>query len=148
VSGRSDFTDEEWALVIEAPPLAGMVVATAARGGTFRESIAMGKAYAEARQQHGQSELLDEITHARPKVEHKRFSSFEELKQHGLERVRAAVSLLEGKAAPEEVDAYRGFVVSLAERVAAAHREDGVEVSEPERAAIAEIASAAGATAG
>jgi hypothetical protein len=148
VSGRSDFTDEEWTLVIEAPLLAGMVVATAARGGTFRESIAMGKAYAEARKEHGQSELLDEITHAKPKVEHKRFSSFEELKQHGLERVRAAVSLLEGKAAPDEVDAYRGFVLTLAERVAAAHREDGVEVSEAERTAIGEIGSAAGAAAG
>jgi hypothetical protein len=147
VSGRSDFTDEEWALVIEAPPLAGMVVATAARGGTFRESLAMGKAYAEARQQHGQSELLDEITHARPKVEHKRFSSFEELKQHGLERVRAAVSLLEGKAAPEEVDAYRGFVVTLAERVAGAHEEGGEAVSGPERAAMVEISEALGTAA-
>jgi hypothetical protein len=148
VTGRSDFTDEEWGLVIEAPPLAGMVVATAARGGIFRESIAMGKAYAEARKQHGQSELLDDIASAKPKLDHKRFSSQEELKQHGLERIRAAVALLEGKASPDEVEAYRGFVLALAERVAAAHREEGVAVSDAERAAIAEIASAAGAAAG
>ncbi|HKP91758.1 MAG TPA: hypothetical protein VJT75_17460 [Thermoleophilaceae bacterium] len=145
MTGRADFTEEEWELVTGAPPLAGLIVATAQRGGTFRESLAMGKAYGEARKQHGQSELLDEITHARPKVEHKGVSSFEELKQHGLERIRAAVSLLEDRAAADEVDAYRGFVVTLAERVAAAHREDGVEVSEAERAAIEEIASAAGA---
>lgn len=146
MAGRSDFTDDEWALVLEAPPLAGMVVATAARGGTFRESIAMGKAYAEARKQHGQSELLDEIASARPKVGHG-FHSPEELKQHGLERVRAAVALLEDKAGPDEVEAYRGFVLTLAERVATAHREEGVAVSDAERAAIAEIASAAGAAA-
>jgi hypothetical protein len=39
---------------------------TAQRGGSFREAIAMGKAYVEAREQHGKSELLDEIVAAKP----------------------------------------------------------------------------------
>lgn len=38
-----------------------MIVLTAAHGGTFRETIAMSEAYAEARAEHGESELLDEI---------------------------------------------------------------------------------------
>jgi hypothetical protein len=43
-----------------------LIVVTAQRGGTFRETIAIAKAYAEARQEHGESELLDEITAAKP----------------------------------------------------------------------------------
>ena len=61
---KSDFSTEDWQLILEAPPSAGMIVVTAQRGGTFRETIAMAKAYAEARQQHGESELLDEIVAA------------------------------------------------------------------------------------
>jgi hypothetical protein len=41
--------------------------------GTFRETIAMSKAYAEARAEHGESELLDEIVSAKPKMDHARY---------------------------------------------------------------------------
>jgi hypothetical protein len=52
---KSDFSAEEWHLILEAPPSAGMIVVAAAHGGTFRETIAIAKAYVEARQQHGES---------------------------------------------------------------------------------------------
>ena len=61
MTSKSDFTTEEWQLILEAPPTAGLIVVTAQRGGSFRETVAMAKAYVEARQQHGKSELLDEI---------------------------------------------------------------------------------------
>ena len=64
---KAAFSPEEWKLVLEGPPTAGMIVLTAAHGGTFRETIAMSKAYAEARAEHGESELLDEIVSAKPK---------------------------------------------------------------------------------
>src|SRR6478672_1662663 len=67
---KSDFSAEEWQLILEAPPSAGMIVVTAQRGGMFRETIAIAKAYAEAREQHGQSELLDEIVSAKPERDH------------------------------------------------------------------------------
>ena len=138
---RTDFTEEEWKAVLEGPPSAGMIVVTAGRGGTIRETLAIGKAYAEARQQHGESELLDEIVAAKPEIDHTRYHSFEELKEHGLQHLRDAVAVLGAKATPDEVNDYRGFVVALAERVAHAHREDGVEVSPPEQAAIDEISA-------
>ena len=47
MTGKADFTQEEWDLILEGPPSAGIIVATSQRGGTFRESIAMGKAYVE-----------------------------------------------------------------------------------------------------
>jgi hypothetical protein len=147
MTARADFTDEEWKLVLEGPPSAGMIVITAGRGGTIRETFAIGKAYAEARKQHGESELLDEIVAAKPEIDHTRYSSPEELKQHGLQHLRDAIALLERKATPQEVEDYRRFVLGLADKVAGAHREGGVAVSEPESLAIGEIsASLAGST--
>jgi hypothetical protein len=145
MTGKADFNEQEWDLVLEGPPTAGMIVLTAQRGGTFRESIAMAKAYGEARQQHGESQLLDEIVSAKPEIDRKRYHSVDELKQNGLQRLREATQLLEQKAAPEEADGYRRFVLSVGEKVAAAHREGGVEVSDAERAAIDEISSTLGA---
>ena len=145
---KSDFTTEEWQLILEAPPSAGMIVVTAQRGGSFRESIAMAKAYVEARQQHGESELLDEIVAAKPERDHTHFHSPDELKQSGLKHLRDSVALLEGKATPVEVDEYRRFIITLSHRVAAAHREHGVAVGESEQAAIDEIEGALNTTAG
>jgi hypothetical protein len=143
---KSDFTTEEWQLILEAPPSAGMIVVTAQRGGSFRESIAMAKAYVEARQQHGDSELLDEIVAAKPERDHTHYRSPDELKQSGLKHLRDSVALLEGKATAEEVDEYRRFILSLSHKVAAAHREHGLDVSEPEQTAINDIAAALGTT--
>ena len=136
MTGRADFTQEEWELVLEGPPSAGMIVVTAQRGGSFRESIAIAKAYLEARRQHGESELLDEIVAAKPERDHTRYHSVEELKQHGLQHLREAAELLERKATADEAKAYRRFVLTLADKVANAHREGGEAVSDAERAAI------------
>jgi hypothetical protein len=139
------FSPDEWKVVLEAPPAAGMIVITAAHGGTFRETIAMSKAYAEARAEHGESELLDEIVSAKPKVDHTRYHSAEELRDNGLGHLRDAMALLESKATAEERDDYRRFVLSLANKVAAAHREHGQSVSPAEAAAIQQITEALGA---
>jgi hypothetical protein len=144
MTGRADFTQEEWELVLEGPPSAGMIVVTAQRGGSIRESIAMAKSYVEARRQHGESELLDEIVAAKPERDHTRYHSVEELKQHGLQHLREAAELLERKATAEEVEDYRRFVLTLADKVAQAHREGGEAVSDAERAAIEEISASLG----
>jgi hypothetical protein len=144
MTGKADFTEAEWETVLEGPPSAGMIVVTAAHGGTFRETFAMAKAYAEARKQHGASQLLDEIVSSKPQVDHTRYHSFDELKQHGLQHLRDAVELLERKAGADEVEDYKRFIVTLAERVAGAHEEGGESVSGPERAAIEEISTTLG----
>jgi len=141
---KAAFSPEEWTVVLEGPSTAGMIVITAAHGGTFRETVAMAKAYTEARAQHGKSELLDEIVAAKPKTDHTRYHSPEELKDHGLAHIREAVALLESKATTEERDDYRQFVLNLANKVAAAHREGGQSVSPAEAAAIQEITTALG----
>jgi dihydroxyacetone kinase-like predicted kinase len=149
MTGKADFNAEEWELVLSAPPSAGLIVATAQRGGTFRESFSIAKAYTEARRQHSDSELLDQIVSAKPEMDVKRYSSKEELEQGMLQKIRDAVALVEQKATPEETEAYRRFIVQLAERVAEAHKEgllglSGERVSEAEREAIQKIGEAAG----
>ena len=145
MTGSADFTAEEWDVVLEGPTSAGMIVSTAERGGSFREAFAMAKAFTEARKEHGDSALLDEIVSHKPEMDRTRSHSAEELKEHGLQRIRDAIALLEQKATPEEVDDYRRFVTSLAERVAGAKsEEDDKPVSDGESAAIAEIAQALG----
>jgi hypothetical protein len=142
---KAAFSPEEWKVVLEGPPTAGMIVITAARGGMFRETVAMSKAYAEARAEHGDSELLDEIVTARPQMDHTRYRSAEELRDDGLRHLRDAVALVDSKAASQERGDYRRFVLTLANKVAAAHREGGQSVSPAEAEAIQQITAALGA---
>jgi hypothetical protein len=144
---KSAFSPEEWKVVLEGPPSAGLIVITAARGGTFRETYAMSKAYVEARAEHGESELLDEITAAKPEADHTRYHSAEELRKAGLEHISDAVALVQNKATAEELEEYRRFVLTLANKVAGAHREHGQSVSPAETDAIQAITTALGATA-
>jgi hypothetical protein len=147
MTAKADFTEEEWRTILEAPPSAGLLVILSDRGGSIRETFSMAQAYTEARKQHGESELLDEVAAAKPEMDRSRAGSPEELKQHNLDNVRQAIAVLRGKATEEEVEEYRKFVLGLAERVAEARKEgflglSGERVSDAERAAIAEIESA------
>lgn len=139
MTGKADFTPEEWDLIREGPPTAGLVTLTAEKGGTFRETWALSKAYAEARKEHGESELLDSLVAERPDV--KRYKSPEELAQTGLGRLTEAVQLLEQKATPGDVASYKTFVLQVAERVAEAHKEHGGQVSDAERQAIEKLSA-------
>jgi hypothetical protein len=142
----ADFTPEEWEVVREGPTSAGMIVSTAQRGGSFREVFAIAKTYAEARKDHGDSALLDELVSSKPEMDRTKAHSAEELKERGLQRIREAVALLEQKATQQEVDDYRRFVISLAKRVASAKSEgDDKPISEAEAAAIVAVTEALGA---
>ena len=141
---KAAFTEQEWDQVLSGPPMAGLIVAMADKGGITRETFAMAKADAEARQEHGKSELLDEIVSAKPERDHTRFHSYDELKRHGTELLQGAVATLEGKATAEEIDDYRRFVLTLARRVAERHEEHGTQVSPAEQAALDDLAGALG----
>ena len=144
MTAKADFEPDQWKLIEEAPTSAAMLVIVSQRGGTFRETLAMGKEYAETRQQHGQSELLDEIVSTRPHVDHTHFHSSEELRDHVLAQLGEALAAVQGKADPQELEDYKHFIVHLSERVAGAHSEGGQPVSEAEQAAIDAIKAALG----
>ena len=142
---KATFNAEEWAKPIEAPALAALKVIAADRGGTVRESLSLGRAYAEARTDG--SGLLKEIVSSAPQVDPSGLKDPGALSERTESGLREALAVLEQKATPEEVDAYRQFVLKVGETVARAHKEGGVlgiggkEISEQEQAALDEIAS-------
>ena len=142
MTAKADFTEEEWNVVREGPAAAGVLVLMAQGGGSFRETWALAKSYAEARKQPGQSQLLDELASEKPDVE--RHSTSEEQETQGLKGLGEAIALLEQKATPEEVEGYRTFVLAVARNVAEAHEEEGQPISAAEQAAIDKVASTIG----
>jgi hypothetical protein len=147
MTAKADFTEEEWKTILEAPPSAGLIVILSDRGGSIRETFSMASAYTEARKEHGESELLDEIVSTKPETDRTRAGSPEELKQHNLDNIRQAVAVLKTKATDDEVEEYKEFISALAERVAEARKEgflglSGERVSDAERAAIGEVEAA------
>ena len=148
---KADFNAEEWTTLVEVPLLAGMGVVAAERGGTLRESLAIGKTYAAARQHQGASSLLDEIVASPPALDASRLrAGGGDVQQLATTRLRDAVTLVEAKASADEAQAYKHFVVTVAEAVANAHREGGFAgiggkpVSDAEQAALDSIRSTLG----
>ena len=142
---KSEFNGEEWERVSRAPALAGVMVALADRGGSFRESLALGKAYAAAKRDGG-SELLEELVASPPSLNRESIGQPDQVP----EQIGEAVKLVEEKATPEEAEEYRQFILRLADVVAHAHKEGGVlgiggkEVSEEEQAALDRLSSTLG----
>jgi hypothetical protein len=146
VTGKAQFTEEEWELLRQGPATAGLIALNASSGGSFRESWAIAKVYGEARKEHSSSQLLDDLVAEKPEL--KRFGSAEEAEQVGLERLSEAVALLEEKATPGEIAGYKHFTLDVAGRVAEAHKEKNQvdAVSEAERGAIDKIAASLNST--
>jgi hypothetical protein len=149
---KADFNAEEWSTVVDGPLYAGMRIISADRGGTLRETLAMSRAYQDARQRHGESELLDELVKSPPSIDP------EQLQKAGgdigtltTQHLRGAMSILEAKATPAEVDAYKRFVMIVAQAAAGAHKEGGFlgiggkQISDAENHALDEISNALGA---
>jgi hypothetical protein len=149
---KAEFNAEEWSTVVNGPVYAGMQVIAAERGGTLRETMAMGRAYQEARARHGENELLDELVASPPAIDPERVrDAGQNIGDITAQQLRAAMAVLESKATPAEVDAYKTFVMTVAQAVAGAHKEGGFlgiggkHISEAEDRALDEISTALGA---
>lgn len=146
MTAKAEFNAEEWSVVAGAPLLAAMMVIAADRGGSVRESVAVGRAYAEAREQHD-GELMSALLATPPATAVKRPDSPADLRDQATATLREAVAILERVGTEDEVIEYKRFVFSIAESVARAHKEGGFlgvggkEVSEAEQAALDEIAA-------
>lgn len=142
---KADFNADEWTTVVEGPMLAGTRVVTADRGGTIRESLAMGKVYAQARQVQDKSELLDDLVASPPALDPQRMQGAGDIAAASTDRLKEALSLLNDKSSTEGVAAYKAFVVAVARAVAEAHKEGsfvgigGKQVSDKEQTALDEI---------
>jgi hypothetical protein len=150
---KSQFNAEEWDRVSQAPALAALMVMLADRGGAIRESIALGKAYAEARRDAG-GELIEQLLASPPRLDPASLGPRDQAREQLPERIREAVRTVEEKATPEEAEQYRGFVLRVADVVARAAKEGGVlgiggkQVSEQEQAVLDELGRELAVTAG
>jgi hypothetical protein len=153
MTAKSEFNAEEWDRVAQAPALAALTVMLADRGGAIRESIALGRAYTEARGQQG-TELIQALVASPPRLDPSDVGDPKQLRTQLPERIREAVATVEARATPEEAQEYREFVLRVADVVAHAAKEGGVlgiggkQVSEQERAALDELRGTLGAPPG
>ena len=146
MTDKAAFNAEEWDKLLQAPALVALRVIAADRGGTIRESLSLGRAYAEARGSEGDG-LLKEIVSSAPHVDPQGLKDPAALESRSDESLREAIRILGEKGTPEEVDAYRQFVLKVADTIAHAHKEGGFlgiggkEVSESEQAALDHLAA-------
>jgi hypothetical protein len=146
---KAAFNADEWGKVVQGPILAGLRVATAERGGTIRESLAMGQAYRAARERQGESEFLDELVTSPPGLDPSLIQGGD-LAARTSSGLREAVQLVESKTRPEEAEAYKRFILSVAQTVAGASKEGGFlgiggkQVSPAEQVALDELSATLG----
>src|SRR4051812_34077556 len=124
-----------------------MLVMSAERGGTVRETLSISRAYATARAQ-SPGPLLAEVLTSPPSFgQPGRTADAAALAADAPRRLRRAIDLLEERATQEEVVEYKRFVYGLAEDVARAYREGGFlgiggsPISDAEQKALDEIAA-------
>jgi len=145
---KADFNAEEWDRLRQGPSAAAVMVIAAERGGTIRESVAVGSAYSEAAQSSGG--LLAELASDSPKIEREALGTREELPVRGPQIISEAVSLIEAKASPEDVEAFKRFCLDVAEHAAEATKSGGFlgiggkRISEAESSVLDQIAATLG----
>jgi hypothetical protein len=138
MAGKADFTEEEWDALQKGVTGAGMLVSVAHRD--FTDSFGEAKALAKHLAAHAESDsqLVRELssTHG---TGFGLVASPKEVGEGTISSLGTAVTVLTEKA-PDELDAYRAFVLDVANAVAEA--KGGVK--EEETAAIAKITAALG----
>jgi hypothetical protein len=121
---KADFTEEEWETLQKGVTGSGLLVSLADRGffDSFKEAGAVGKHLSEGRK-NNPNPLVQELAQVRGTGFGLRTSP-EELEKETTEALRSATSVLQAKA-PDDLPAYRDFVLEVAQSVAAAAKDVG-----------------------
>jgi hypothetical protein len=116
MAGKADFTEQEWETLHKGVTGAGLLVSVSDRGffDSFKEAGALAKHLVGARKDSS-SQLVRELAETRGTGFGVR-SSPAEIESETLEALRSAVATLESKA-PDEVEAYKSFVLDVAQSV-------------------------------
>jgi hypothetical protein len=158
---KASFASEEWRQVWESPMLAAMAVTAADPSGLFgllKEGFAASRALAEAKTDAGSSELIKAVVADLETSEGREMvrdglkaalagSQAADVKPRAIASLRQVARLLEAKA-PADAAGFKTWLAAIAERVAEASKEGGflgfggVQVSEAEKATLAEIDAA------
>ena len=164
VADKTSFTKEEWTLLLESPMMAGMAVTAADPSGLWgllKESFAGGTALAKAMTDAGANPLVKALaadfstsearSAARDGLKAKFANSQPaDVKTKSIEGLRQASAVLAAKA-PGDAAAFRSWLRQISQATAEAASEGGgllgfggVQVSEAEKATLAEISGALG----
>ena len=154
---KAEFNADEWSRVVLGPFVAGLTLVSAERGGTLRESVEMARVYTEESRDPAAPELIRELVADRPSVDPQRFAppdgekaTPDDVRSRAHEILRDALGVLEGKADPAEITAYKHFCLEVAQRVAERTKSGGVlgvggeSVSDAEQAALDELGATLG----
>ena len=157
MAAKSDFSREEWKTILEAPVLAGFAITVADPSGLFgtlKEGWANAKELAAAKTA-ASDELIKSVAEDLFTLEGRtgahdamaellKGAKREELKDRALEELKRAVSFVDAKA-PADAAAFKHWLSHIAQIVADAGSEGGflgfggVQVSEKEKATLAEL---------
>jgi hypothetical protein len=163
MTDKSNFTPEEWKLLLESVMMAGIAVTAAEPSGLWgmlKESLASGSALAQAQRDPGSGPLVKAVVAdfetpqgqsiARDGLREKLAGrNPAELKAQCIETLRQAGALIDNKA-PDDARAFKGWLREISQHVAEASKEGGflgiggVLVSDAEKATLTEISSALG----
>jgi hypothetical protein len=158
---KASFTTEEWTLLLESPMMAGMAVSAAEPSGLFgmlKESFATGSALAAAKIDAAANGLVKAVAAEFGTAEGRAAardginaslagSPAGDIKARATETLRQVAALLAAKA-PEDAAAFKAWLAEISRHVADSAREGGflgfggVQVSDAEKATLAEIAAA------
>jgi hypothetical protein len=155
---KADYTADEWNLLMNAPGMAAMAVVAASPSGpigVIKEMFAVGKGFQEAGGQGATNALISALVAdvkagSRPTLPAERPQGMQEVKDHALRALRDVSALLARKASPAEAEEFKRWLVAMARRAAEASKEGGVlgfggvQVSDAEKAALTDVASALG----
>jgi hypothetical protein len=161
MADKTNFTPDEWKLILESVMMAGMAVSAAEPSGLFgllKEGFAEGNALAQAKMDPGSNALVKAVVAdfgtsagrgaARDDLKQKISGSKPpEIKAKCIETLRQAAAVLDAKA-PDDSAAFKSWLRQISQHVAEAASEGGllgfggVKVSEAEKATLAEISSA------
>jgi hypothetical protein len=163
MTGKSDFTENEWATLLRAPTVAGMAITLADPGGpieVLKETSAVLQFVTQ--ESAKRDDLIGEVARdVLVRGGEQRKSPLGDFKPPRgpmagkaiLDELANASSVVEQKATPEEAEAFRAWLLEAARRAADAAKEGGflgfnaVRVSEGEKRMLAELASALGVAA-
>ena len=162
MTNKSDYSTEEWQLLIDMPMIVGAAIMVAGKSGlgTLKESFTIARENISAIREYPDNTLIQAILSARTKDKEKStIESFshpmlklqpEEFKDAVVEKSRKVNTLLANKSNPAEADEYKAWIKKIADKVAHAASEGGIlgfggeQFSEQEKVAISEINSALG----
>src|SRR4051812_4287864 len=128
MTGKADFTDEEWTRLKRAPFIAGMAISLSDPGGPIelvKETAATLKMVAGAADQAGRGELVATVATdvaAETKARKNPLSDFKAkgalAGQEILEELTAVNGIVAVKASPDEAEAYRAWLMDAAQEAA------------------------------